>query len=339
MTAGMATFGQERTGIAPEIAAAGAVVLRSHPSGTRQVLLIHRPRYDDWSLPKGKQEQHEPPPVTAVREVAEETGNRVGLAAPLDHIRYRMVNRDYPSGAEKSVSWWRADLDPGAHEARAATGFVAAPAERIGKPGADVSHHGNDAELEVDQVVWLDVADVAARFSYDSDRMVLDQALQQPRTTPVILVRHAKAINRNDWAADDADRPLRPRGRTQARRLASLLAAYDVSDLFSSPWRRCIATLQPYAVGLQLTPRTFDVFNEDAGKHDPAGVRAAMLEICEQAVVNHRPTAVCGHRPVIGDMLDALDVPARKLATAECVVAHLDDTGQLHAVEVHRPRG
>lgn len=328
------------TGVATRIVAAGGVVLRRDPSGTQHVLLVHRPRYDDWSLPKGKQQETEPAPVTAVREVAEETGRRIGLAAPLDQVRYPVANQDHPVGAEKSVSWWRADSAPHSGDPAHAgvDGAAAVSTDGIGEPDADVAGDGNDGELEVDQVAWLDVADAAVRLSYDSDRAVLDQALAQPSTTTVILVRHAKAINRKDWDGDDAERPLRPRGRTQARRLAPLLQAYGVTDLCTSPWRRCIATLQPYALQLRLRPHTFDVFNEDAGQRDPDGVHAAMLEICEQAVVGHRPIAVCGHRPVMGAMLDALDVPARKLATAECVVAHLNDTGSLHAVEFHRPR-
>lgn len=301
--------------VAVAVSAAGAVTVRDR-ARTRQVLVVHRPRYDDWSLPKGKLGEDEPAPAAAVREVAEETGHRIGLASPLDPSRYSVTTAGLPAGTEKSVSWWRADVH--------------------GSSGGCFT--GDSREPEVDQIAWLDPAEADRILSYDSDRSVLNQALSQPTTTPVILVRHAKAVNRKDWDADDADRPLRPRGRTQARRLTPLLEAYGIEELVSSPWRRCTATLQPYAVHRRLTEQPVEIFNEDAGKQDPDGVRRAMADICERAVVDHRPVAVCGHRPVIGDMLAALDVPARKLATAECVVCHLSDSGTLHAIELHRPR-
>lgn len=323
------------------VLAAGAVTFRSDPAGATEVLLVHRPRYNDWSLPKGTLDEDELTPAAAVREVAEETGFPIRLGAPLDPVAYPVAGMR--PGTEKSVSWWRADLVP-------APGADTAGVSGNPSPHGDSDHLESasgravpdravaGAGSEVDQTAWLDVVAAATALSYDSDRAVLDQALQQPATTPVVLVRHAKAVNRKDWDADDADRPLRPRGRTQARRLAPLLDAYGVKQLVSSPWFRCAATLQPYGVQRRLPTQTVDVFNEDAGKQDPAGVQQAMIDICERAVVEQRPVAVCGHRPVIPDMLAALDVPARKLATAECVIAHLDGTGTLHAVEWHRPR-
>lgn len=319
------------------LAAAGAVTVRDSAAGTRQVLVIHRPRHDDWSLPKGKLDENELSPVAAVREVAEETGHRVGLGAPLDSIQYRVFDTTHPAGTPKTVSWWRADVDTGGDPHGGDGPGLATLSPAGGAHPVDASGDGG-IEPEVDRVAWVDAGEAARLLSYDSDRAVLDQALRQPVTTPVILVRHGKAVNRKDWEADDADRPLRPRGRTQARRLVPLLEAYGVDELFSSPWRRCTATLQPYATQRRLTECPVEVFNEDAGKQDPDGVHQAMIDICERAVVEHRPVAVCGHRPVIGDMLEALDVPSRRLATAECVVAHLTDAGALHAIEVHRPR-
>lgn len=320
------------------VRAAGAVTLRNDRAGTLEVLLVHRPRYDDWSLPKGTLDDNELAPAAAMREVAEETGQRIRLLAPLDQVRYPLpaTATHHPAGTEKVVAWWHAVL-----AADDAAG--GADDEVIGGDPAGDEPTGQDAassvvEPEVDQVVWCDLDKARRLLSYDLDRAVLDQAIQQPTTTPVILVRHAKAVNRKDWTAADADRPLRPRGRTQARGLAPLLDAYGVSELITSGWQRCIGTLQPYAVQAQIQPRIIDVFNEDLGKQDPSAAEQAMAQLAEQAVVDHRPVAVCGHRPVIPEMLEALDIPARALATAECVVAHLSDTGALHAVEWHRPR-
>src|SRR5919112_5587530 len=83
------------TSRAGAVRAAGAVVLRRG-----QVLLVHRPAYDDWAFPKGKLDRSELAPLAAVREVQEETGIRVRLGAPL-------TSQSYPNGARtKVVDYW-----------------------------------------------------------------------------------------------------------------------------------------------------------------------------------------------------------------------------------------
>jgi 8-oxo-dGTP diphosphatase len=297
------------------IEAAGAVVLRPGADGGREVLVVHRPRYDDWSLPKGKVEPCESLPGAAVREVAEETGHSVRLLSPLDRLSYRTSK-----SAEKQVSWWH--------------GLSVAEVP----PTAGDDHPGDRAAPEVDQVSWLPLDRAADDLSYGQDRRLVDQAALQPTTTPLIIIRHAKAISRKDWDGKEPQRPLRPRGRVQSRRLVGMLAAYGVQELISSPWARCAATLQPYALQTRTNVTTLSILNEEEGSDDPDGVAATMDDLRERAVVEHRPIAVCGHRPVLPHMLAALDLPDRPLSTAECVVVHLTDTGAVHAVERHRPR-
>lgn len=280
------------------------------------MLVVHRPRYDDWSLPKGKLEPGEIAPTAAVREVAEETGVRIRLQAPLDTISYRT-----PKDADKTVSWWR--------------GMVVGDPRPRPVYDDEPDHHPDVPE--VDQVTWLPVAEADSRLDYELDRKLLAQALDQPMTTPLIVVRHAKAINRRDWHGTDADRPLRPRGRVQSRQLVGLLGAYGIGELYTSPWLRCTATLQPYALDSRLSSMALAILNEEKGSEDPAGVAEAMDHLRERAVVQHQPIVVCGHRPVLPHMLDALDLPDRPLATAECAVVHLTDTAEVHAVEYHRP--
>ena len=91
------------SGIGP-IVSAGAVVLRkasgSNGKGELEVLLVHRPKYDDWSFPKGKLDRGETTAAAAVREVEEETGLRVRLGVPLSR-------QSYPNGARtKVVDYW-----------------------------------------------------------------------------------------------------------------------------------------------------------------------------------------------------------------------------------------
>jgi 8-oxo-dGTP diphosphatase len=295
------------------IEAAGAVVLRTGQDG-REVLAIHRPRYDDWSLPKGKLELGELAPVAARREVFEEASTMIALRAPLD------LTRHPTKSGEKRVSWWRA------------------VATEVPDADAPLKLRESGGIPEVDELAWLAVDRALEQLDYDQDHVLLEQALEQPVTTPLILLRHAKAVNRKDWSGDDAERPLRARGRVQSRRLTPLLQAYGVQDLITSPWTRCTATMHPYALQHRIHQTELEVLSEDAAADDPDAVIAATDEIRERVVVEHRPAAICGHRPMMPYLLQALDIPKRPFATAECLVAHLTDTGEVHAIEMHRPR-
>jgi 8-oxo-dGTP pyrophosphatase MutT (NUDIX family) len=85
----------------PTVRAAGGVLWRRDPQGNLEVALVHRPRYDDWSFPKGKQDPGESDEQTAVREVLEETGYEVRVAlqmVPLDYV--------LPTGQRKVVVWF-----------------------------------------------------------------------------------------------------------------------------------------------------------------------------------------------------------------------------------------
>lgn len=297
------------------VEAAGAVVLRAGADGEQQVLVVHRPRYDDWSLPKGKLELGEIPPVAARREVFEEASTLINLRAPLDQIRYPTKK-----ATEKVVSWWRA------------------VATEIPDGDAPTELRESGGVIEVDELAWLPLEAATERLDYEADRELVLQAVEQPTTTPLILLRHAKAVNRKDWDGKDADRPLRARGRVQSRRLVPLLEAYGIRELITSPWARCATTMRPYAVQHRIRQTELDVLNEEQAEQDPDAVVAATARIAEQAVVDHRPAAICGHRPMMKHLLRALDIPDRPFATAECLVAHLTDTGEVHAIEMHRPR-
>ena len=133
----------------PTIRAAGGIVLRRGDHGDWEVLLIHRPRYDDWSLPKGKADAGERDEETALREVEEETGLRCTLGAPAGRTRYRDSK-----GRDKVVHYWL--MEPESEAAATDGAFVP-----------------ND---EVDAVRWCSVADATSRLSYSHDRKLLAKA-------------------------------------------------------------------------------------------------------------------------------------------------------------------
>jgi 8-oxo-dGTP diphosphatase len=95
----------------PEVRAAGGLVERTAPDGTVEVLVVHRPRYDDWSFPKGKLDPGEGFPEAAVREVREETGLEVEVGEELASVRY--VDH---KGRPKVVRYWRMRATAGAFE-------------------------------------------------------------------------------------------------------------------------------------------------------------------------------------------------------------------------------
>jgi 8-oxo-(d)GTP phosphatase len=288
------------------ILAGGAVVARDHPSQGIEVVIIHRARYDDWTLPKGKIEAGEPVPVCAVREVREETGVTIRLGVPLDSVIY-----EAGGAGLKKVDYW--------------AGVVLDSVPRA-------------PDTEVDGVSWLPVGAALERLSYSHDHFLVQQYLEQPPTTPLILLRHAKAMDRKDWSRRDASRPINARGRRQSRLLIPMLGAYGVTRLVSSSATRCVVTLLPYAHQRELTIETYGLLSEEEGQKNPKSVTQLLREVRAATLEANEPTAVCVHRPVLPQILEALDIAPTTLATGEFVVAHLTADGTVHAVEKHRPQ-
>ena len=291
---------------AKPILAGGAVVTRPNPVRGVEVLIIHRKRYDDWTLPKGKADLGEPLPECAVREVREETGVTVRLGAPLDTIEY-----DAGNAGPKKVDYW--------------SGIVLSSASR-------------PPDEEVDMVSWLPVRAALARLTHAHDHFLVQQCLEQPPTTPLILVRHAKAMDRKDWTRNDTARPLNSRGRRQAKLLVPLLAAYGITRLVSSTANRCMSTLLPYADQQQKPIESFDQLCEENGANDPEGVAKLISKIRDKSLATSQPTAICVHRPVLPHILDALEMAPATLATGELLIAHITDEAEVHAVERQRPQ-
>jgi 8-oxo-dGTP pyrophosphatase MutT (NUDIX family)/phosphohistidine phosphatase SixA len=246
------------------IRAAGAVAWRPGPDGGEpEVLLVHRKKYDDWSLPKGKAEPGELLPVTAVREVLEESGARLVLGRRLTSVRYQV------SGRPKRVHYWAARVT-----------------------GTDEAAVPN---AEVDQVDWATPPAARSRVSYARDASVLDDFARLPAATvPLILLRHARAVPKPGWDRDDAARPLDDAGRADAAALAGLLACFaPAARVLSSPALRCLESVRPYAGLSGGTVQAAPALYVQSFRTDGGDSAAALVS---DAVAAGEPAVICAHR-------------------------------------------
>jgi 8-oxo-dGTP diphosphatase len=277
-----------------EVRAAGAVVLRKG-----QVLLVHRPAYDDWSFPKGKLDRGELSPVAALREVAEETGVRVRLGVPLS-------GQSYPNGSRtKVVDYW------------------------VGRVVGDHDVSGYLVNDEIDEVAWVEVDKAEKQLTYVRDRFTLGEALATGRKTRALVVlRHGQARSRKAWRKDDRKRPLLVRGRAQAQAAAPVLEAFGVSQILTSSSTRCVETVTPYAEHIGLPIRCTDRLSEE-------DVTAkGVLGLVDELVHSGEDAVVCTHRPVLPAVYDAIGIPREPQATGELVVVH-HRRGRVRALERH----
>ena len=290
----------------PDVVAAGTICWRrSREPGGLEVLLVHRPRYDDWSWPKGKPEHGEPLTECAVRETAEETGVVAVLGRPLGTVRYRL-----PDGRSKESTFW-----------------AARAADRGPRTAPDD---------EVDGAAWLPLEAAARRLTYAADAEPLAALRRfatenELRTTPVLVIRHATARPRDAWTRRDALRPLVASGRRQAMALAALLRCWRPDPLLSSPWTRCLDTLAPYAAASGVRVRSKDGLSETGHRRRPVKARKHLRTLLEST----HGGGLCTHRPVLGALLaelrahctteaaDALPRSNPFLRPGEVLVAHV----------------
>jgi 8-oxo-dGTP pyrophosphatase MutT (NUDIX family)/phosphohistidine phosphatase SixA len=281
----------------PTIRAAGCVIWR-YGSTEPEVLLVHRPRWDDITFPKGKLNRFEPAPVAAVREVREETSLRVSLGARLRDDHYLLQ-----SGQPKAVSYW------------------------VGHPPrlADISRR--EPTEEIDEVRWLSVSKARKRLSYPRDVDLLDEFLSSSFDTSVLLVvRHAEARKRKTWRGDDSERPLTAVGARVAEQLAPVIDAYGITRVVTSDSTRCVETVLPYVNGYDVKMRLDHGLSEQ-GVSDKALARTA-----RRSLDSHKRMLLCTHRPVLPRLFRALGIDDIQLEPAQMVIVHRRH-GQIQAVE------
>ncbi len=274
-----APFRRTRLAVPPEdarVLAAGGVVWRSangnrRPTSTHEieVAVVHRPKYDDWSLPKGKVDPGEQMVVAACREVAEETGYSATVGRVVGDQRYQVA------AGPKYVRYWAMHDVEGSFE----------------------------SQDEVDVLRWLPLEAATARLDYSHDRGLLNSfASLPPATTTILVVRHGRAGSKKHWKADDQLRPLDATGATSAERLARVAACYRPQRVLSAEPVRCLQTVQPLAAAIGAPVEVEPMLGKSAaGDRSRAAVRTVRALVAEG---NH--ALVCSQGEVIPDLIRGL---------------------------------
>ncbi|WP_243073896.1 NUDIX hydrolase [Microbacterium sp. SS28] len=304
--------------------AAGGVIWRLVESKIK-VLLIHRTAYRDITLPKGKVDPGETLAETAVREIFEETGIRVSLGVPVGVSRYHMPNK-----RQKIVHYWSAHATDAAIRSSA---FV--------------------PNREIAAIEWVSPKKALKRLSYPVDVEILENFLRFVEdgvleTFPLIVLRHAKALTREEWKGKDAARPLSPRGRKQAGAAVGQLLAFGPHTIVSSPAVRCVKTVVPLSAATGRRIERTTLISQDAWEEGGSDAR----RIVGERVRARRPAVLCSHGPVLPDILSEIALAtgtlrgsylgsASALDTGAFSVVHLSATNPgsgIVAIETHEPK-
>jgi len=284
----------------PTVIAAGAVIWRKNKKKI-EIAIVHRPRYDDWSIPKGKLEGSETLIACAFRECQEETGLNFKFGPYIGSVEYPSIDGD------KKVSYWSAEY---------------LPTEKEFMPNS-----------EVDELRWLDVDATRSTLSQDSDREILERFLDLPYdATPLVLLRHAKALAREEWQGEDEDRPLEVIGQNQARRMLINFLPFGIKEIHTSDAVRCFDTVTPMARALGIEPLVAKDVSEYTFKKNKDKAIDYIKELSQLVGVSSTPTVICSHNPVLPKMLGKLlkkskvadkELPAGKLQPGDAWVVFL----------------
>lgn len=258
------------------VRAAGGVVYRDSETNTGpEFLLVHRNRYHDWSLPKGKVDRGETFEEAASREVIEETGLKCESESYLGAVTYPTQR-----GRLKLVRYWLMKTRKGA--------FI--------------------PNLEVDKAEWVGINGARSLLTYNRDARLIERAdatLKNSSATRLYAVRHGNAGVRAKWKGPDKKRPLTKKGEQQALLIADLLARHPVTEVCSSPAVRCVETVRPLAAKLDVAVSTSKKLKETTSID---AIHEYLTTLGPGAVV------LSTHKDWIGPLIKSLDdrgVPVR----------------------------
>ena len=276
-----------------------------------EVCIIYRPKYDDWSWPKGKLEGNESVFHCAAREIQEETGMPARLGMFLGHISYPLADEGkkaaIPAGHKQHMSK-KAGTVPVKHVFYWAAQAVAGTSAGT-RPQVFGAVSGPDPH-EIGGLRWVSLDKARKLLTHSGDRQLIDIFQSAAgsgllRAQTVLMVRHGKAENRKSWKGEEPMRPLTPRGAAAAYALNREIACFAPDELLSSPWRRCMETVSSYSYEAHMPVRTLSTQTEAAFADDEEASWRDFLAVMRSCIDPHNPhnSAVCMHRPVIGGML------------------------------------
>jgi 8-oxo-dGTP diphosphatase len=253
------------------IEGAGAVLWQAIDGAEVKIAIIHRPRYDDWSLPKGGVDPGETHIQAAFREVLEETGVKAIFGPEIGTVDYEV------NGVTKEVRYWLAEAD----QFNAAT------------PNPE----------EVDATEWLSISDAINKLSNSDDREIVRMAEEFGfGSTPLVLLRHAKALKRDQWDGDDGDRPLEHVGQIQAAKIPAIYAPYAIEKIYSSDAIRCVQTIEAMAAEYGITPIYSSEISEFGFEKDSEKA----LDYALSVMLSDKPSVMCSHNPVLPKLVKKL---------------------------------
>lgn len=272
------------------IRAAGAIIWRENSPFDLEVLVIHRPQYDDWSFPKGKVDDGESPIAAAYREVKEETGVDAVFGQYLGTTSYKVDEN------KKKVKYWMARAKG------EAVPFV---------PNA-----------EVDKIEWVDSKTARHFLTHDEDRDLLDDFMAKERyASTLVLLRHAKAVKRSEWNDYDLDRPLNNDGVQQSHKLVKQLEPFDIQGIYSSDATRCFTTVEPFSTVSGVKVNVSKDLNEESFEKSAK----TSVEYVRQVMKFDGNQLVSGHNPIIPHVLSKIarvEYSSDDLSPADAWIVH-----------------
>lgn len=280
------------------IIAAGGVVWRETEDSKIELAIIHRPKYDDWTFPKGKLDAGEELISCAYREIMEETGLDIELGPFLGEVEYTAID------GEKQVSYWAAK--------------------------ALSSSKDFQANNEADLLEWHGFESARTKLTRETDRKILDIFIESPfQAAKMILLRHAKALARSEWQSGDEDRPLDNLGQLQAKRMHAVYQVFGVSQIHTSDAVRCYDTVIGMTNALKIEPVITSKLSEYTFEKNKDKSLDYALELAETSRTTGATILLCSHNPVLPRMLERItkksdiDLPENKLKPGDAWVAFL----------------
>lgn len=280
------------------IIAAGGVVWRETKDSKIELAIIHRPKYDDWTFPKGKLDSGEELISGAYREILEETGLDIEFGPFLGAVEYESVE------VAKHVSYWAAKALSSSKE----------------------FHPNNEADL----LEWHEFESARKKLTRDTDKEILEIFIDSPyQATKLIMLRHAKALARDEWQSGDEDRPLDNLGQLQAKRMHAVYQVFGISQIHTSDAVRCYDTVIALTNTLKIEPVITSKLSEYTFEKNKDKSLDYALELAEISRSTGETILLCSHNPVLPRMLErvakksSVELPESKLKPGDAWVVFL----------------